>query len=154
MKPMEGNGSGARNGLCGTWKLVSYQRTVVATGETTDFFGSAPRGFLNYSPDGRMIVIVVKEERPSPADPANVTDQDRAGLFKSMLAYGGKYSFDGKDITHHVDISWNEHWTGTDQLRHVRLEGRRLILSTDPLPDANDGTMIRAVLTWERVGEP
>ena len=34
--------------LYGTWRLVSFTQTIVATGETTDVFGKAPRGFLNY----------------------------------------------------------------------------------------------------------
>lgn len=37
-------------------------------------------------------------------------------------------------ITHHVDISWNQVWTGTDQVRDVKFEGRKLILSTSSPP--------------------
>ena len=137
--------------LWGTWRLVSYQRTLVETGETRDFFGRAPRGLLNYSPDGRMIVIVVKQERPRPAGLARITDHDRVELHQSMVAYAGTYTFDGIAVTHHVEISWNEVWTGTNQIRNVRFEGRRLILSTDPLTDPADGKQITAVLVWERI---
>src|SRR5713101_475355 len=110
--------------LYGTWRLMSFTRTVVATGETTDIFGKAPRGFINYGRDGRMIVLIVKDERPKPADLSKITDQERADLFKTMAAYGGTYTFDGTTITHHVDISWNQIWTGTDQLRNIKLDGR------------------------------
>jgi len=115
--------------LYGTWHLVSYTRTVVATGETTDIFGKAARGFINYGRDGRMMVLLVKDERPKPADLSKITDQERADLFKTMVAYGGTYTFDGTTITHHVDISWNQIWTGTDQLRNIKLDGRTVTLA-------------------------
>jgi hypothetical protein len=144
-------GGALQKKLCGTWRLVSYRRTVVETGETHDFFGRSPCGLLNYSPDGRMSVIVVKQERPRPAEPSRMTDRDRLELFQSMVSYAGTYTFDGKTVTHHVEISWNELWTGTDQIRNARIEGRRLILSTDPFTDPADGKQIAAVLVWERI---
>ena len=53
-----------------------------------------------------------------------MTDRERTELFDSLTAYSGTYSFDGKSITHHLDISWNEIWTGTDQMRDVKLDGK------------------------------
>jgi hypothetical protein len=135
----------------GTWRLVSFTRIVLATGETTDIFGKSPRGFLNYGRDGRMLALLVSDKRPKPADLAKMTDQERVELFKSTIAYGGTYTYDGKTITHHIDISWNETWTGTDGKREVKFEGNRLILSTIPAPSAIDGKLVTAVLTWERV---
>jgi len=61
------------------------------------------------------------------------------------------FSFDGQIVTHHVDISWNENWTGTNQIRHVRLEGRRLYITTNPQPSPIDGKMTIGTLTWERL---
>jgi len=135
----------------GTWRLVSFTRKVLETGETTDIFGKSPRGFINYGRDGRMLVLIVSDKRPKPADLAKVTDQERVELFKTTIAYGGTYTYDGKTIKHHVDISWNETWTGTDQVREVKFEGNRLILSTVPAPSVIDGKLVTAVLTWERV---
>jgi hypothetical protein len=135
----------------GTWRLVSFTRTVLATGETTDIYGKSPRGFINYGPDGRMLVLIVSDKRPKPADLAKMTDQERVDLFKTTIAYGGTYSYDGKTVTHHVDISWNENWTGTDVVREVKFDGNKLMLSTRPAPASQDGKLITAVLTWERV---
>jgi hypothetical protein len=98
-----------------------------------------------------MLVLAVKENRPRPADPTTLKDEARAELFRSMVAYGGTFTLSGDAITHHIDISWNETWTGTDQLRHIRLEGNKLILTTDPQVGWADGKMGYAVLTWERV---
>ncbi len=137
--------------LYGTWRLISYTQTIVATGETTDVFGKAPRGFINYGREGRMMVLIVKDERPKPANLAKMTDQERAELFKTMVAYGGTYTVDVKTITHHVDISWNQNWTGMDQVRNIKFDGRKLILSTNPHPRPQDGKVAIAILTWEKV---
>ncbi len=98
-----------------------------------------------------MSAIVVADGRPKPTDLAKLSDSDRAALFKTMISYGGTFSFDGKIVTHHVDISWNENWTGTDQIRNVRLEGRRLYITTNAQPSPIDGKMTIGILTWERV---
>jgi len=137
--------------LYGTWRLVSYRRTVLATGETTDIFGKSPKGFINYGADGRVLVLFVSDQRPKPPDPAKMTDQERIDLFKTMYAYGGTYTYDGKTVTHHIDVSWNESWTGTNVVREVKLEGNRLILKTVPAPSALDGKLRTSVLIWERV---
>jgi lipocalin-like protein len=137
--------------LYGTWRLVSFTSQVTATAEKTDVFGKAPRGYLSYSRDGRMYAILVRDERPKPADLAKMTDQERAELFKTLIAYSGTFKFDGKTVTHHVDISWNENWTGTAQVRNVRLEGRTLYITTNPQPRSQDGKPAIGVLMWEKV---
>ncbi|HSB71047.1 MAG TPA: lipocalin-like domain-containing protein [Candidatus Methylomirabilis sp.] len=136
--------------LYGTWRLVSFTWQVVGTGESSDLFGKAPYGFLNYGRDGRMFAIIVKENRPKPADLAKITDQERAELFRTVIAYGGTFKVDGSRVVHNVDISWNENWTGTAQVRNFRIEGRRLIISVDPQV-GTEGKLITAVLTWEKL---
>ena len=143
--------SSAKPSLYGTWRLVSLTQTATATGEATDVFGKAPRGFITYGRDGRMMTLIVTDSRPKPANLAAVTDQQRADLFRTMVAYGGAYTFDGKVVTHHVDISSNETWTGTDQVRNVKFERNLLILTTNPQASPPDGRMAVTVLTWERL---
>jgi hypothetical protein len=138
--------------LYGTWRLVSDVRQDVETGAKTDNFGKRPQGFLSYGRDGRMSVIEVAEQRPRPTDLAKLADTDRAALFRTMLAYAGTFSFDGEVVTHHVDISWNNNWTGTDQLRNVRLEGNMLYITTNVQPSTIDGKPTIGILTWEKVG--
>jgi len=139
------------NQLVGTYRLVSVQQTVTATGETRDMYGKTPQGYIVYGPDGRMMVLFVKDERPKPVDLATMTDQVRADLFRSMTAYSGTYDFDGKTVIHHVDVSWNQNYTGTDQVRNVRFEGRRVILTTNVKPLSTDGKVGMSVLTFEIV---
>ena len=137
--------------LYGTWKLVSFTQRFVATDETIDVFGRNPKGFLSYSRDGRMNAILVKDVRPKQADMAQATTEDKVQLFSSMYAYAGTFTVDGNTVTHHVDISWNENWTGTDQVRNVRLDGERLYISTNPQSNGIDGRIIVAELVWEKV---
>ena len=77
-----------------------------------------------------MQVLLVKDGRPKPHDLQTLSDADRAELFTSMVAYAGTYSFDGKTVTHHIEVSWNENWTATDQQRDVQIDGNRVILTT------------------------
>ena len=137
--------------LYGTWRLVSFVSQVVATGEKTDYFGKAPRGFLSYSRDGRMSALLVKDERPKPTDLAKVTNEERLELFKTMIAYGGTFSVAGNVVTHQVDISWNGNWTGTSQIRNFKLDGRKLYISTNPQPGITDGKPVIGILEWEKV---
>jgi hypothetical protein len=54
-------------------------------------------------------------------------------------------------VTHHVDISWNENWTGTHQVRNVRLDGDKLYISTNPQSNGIDGKIVVGELVWEKV---
>jgi hypothetical protein len=137
--------------LYGTWRLVSYTQEILATGEKIDIFGKAPCGFISYSRDGRMSVILAKAGRPKPTDLAKVTNEERVELFKTVIAYGGTFKFDGKTVTHYLDVSWNETWTGTTQVRNVRLEGDKLYISTNPAPRPQDGKIGIGVITLEKV---
>jgi hypothetical protein len=60
--------------LVGTYRLVSVQQIVTATGETRDMYGKTPQGYIVYGPDGRMMVLFVKDERPKPGDLSTMTD--------------------------------------------------------------------------------
>jgi len=102
----------------GTYTLISSTRKILDTGQVETF--TRERGFITYGKDGRMLVLIVRDDRPKAESLAKMTDQQRADLYRSMTAYGGTYKFDGKTMEHHIDISWNEVWTGTTQFRDVR----------------------------------
>ena len=119
-----------RRHLLGTWKLVAAVREEIPSGIKTEFLGSKPIGYINYGADGRMLVLTVGSGRRKPAG-SNATSAEVEALFRSMTSYGGTYTIDGNEITHHVDVSWNESWTGTAQKRIARFEDNR-VLSLDP----------------------
>ena len=112
----------ADNPLLGTWKLKSYVREVAATGERYNERGEQPNGYLSYAADGRMYAIITWDNRANPHDVVP-TNEERVRLYRTMISYAGTYTVDAEKVIHHVDISWNQNWTGTDQVRFYKLEG-------------------------------
>ena len=119
------------NVLLGTWKLIAYVREDVETGKTYDVFDTNPAGYVSYGADGRMSLIIVRGDRQKPAT-GLPTDRERIELHKGMIAYAGTYRLEADKVTHQIDISWNEAFTGTHQVRFVSLKGDMLTLTTPP----------------------
>jgi hypothetical protein len=136
--------------LIGTWKLESVVREVSGTGERFDIWGAHPDGYLSYSKDGRMYFIGVAAVRIKPEEVVP-SDAEAAQLHKSMAAYAGTYSVEGDKVVHHVDISWNNAWTGTDQVRFFTLEGDTLTIKSAPNKSWIDGREGVGILVWKRV---
>jgi hypothetical protein len=136
------------NPLLGTWKLKSHIITTPA-GERSTPYGETPTGYLSYSADGRMQVIGAASGRIVPTDPTP-PDNERVALYDTMFAYAGTYSVEAGKVIHHVDISWNEVWTGTDQIRLFEVNGNTLTLTTRAMDPACDREVHYAVV-WEKV---
>lgn len=138
----------------GTWKLVSYLREEIPSGAKTksDVMGPHPTGYINYGPDGRMIVIVVGSDRKKPAGPV-ATPEEAEALIRSMLAYAGTYTIDpeAKTVTHHIDVSWDQSRTGESHVRTYKLDGDHLTLTTQPSSDPATGKKTVRTLIWERL---
>src|SRR5262245_18339514 len=118
--------------LIGTWKLKSFVREITGTGERFDAIGAHPHGYLNYTRDGHVSVITVAAERIKPPE-AVLSASERAQLYNSMVAYAGTHTvLEGNKVVHHVDISWNDAWTGTDQVRFFTLDGDTLMIKSAP----------------------
>ena len=139
-----------RQKLIGTWKLVSYIREEIPSGAKSDVMGPHPSGYLIYGSDGRMMVIFVRSNRKKP-DGAVPTKPESDYLMKGLVSYTGTWVVEGDSLIHHVDVSWNESWTGTEQKRTYKLEGNRLSLATAPSLDPIEGKMSIRTLIWERV---
>ncbi len=135
----------------GTWRLASATRTIVDTNEVLDAYGGPkPNGWINYGKDGRMMVICAFEGREKPVANEKMTDEDRVRLHKTFFAYAGTYKFDGKKVTHAIDTSWNEVWSGTSQVRDVEYKDDKLTLTTPPFKFNVDGKTSVITLVWER----
>jgi hypothetical protein len=135
--------------LCGTYKLISWKRQIVDTGHV-DTFGNT-KGLIMYGQDGHFLVLMTDADRPKPQSIETMTDQQRSVLHRTMTAYGGMYTFDGEKVEHHIDLSWNEVWTGTTVIRDVKVDGDRLISTSRPAPFGGDGKMSVATAAWEKV---
>ncbi len=133
-----------REKILGIWRLVSFEVEFQATGEREHTRGKSPTGFIIFTPEGRMTVLLTNEGRKAPK-----TDQDRADLFNAMVAYTGMYRIEGDKWITKVDVSGNPALVGTEQARFFRLDGDRLQEITQWTARPGKG-MGRTVITWER----
>jgi hypothetical protein len=122
--------------MIGSWRLVSYD-TTDATGRKGTPYGEAV-GRISYDANGNMAGQVM---RP-----------DRAGVERAYLgyiAYFGTYEVaaDGASVVHHVQGALNPDWVGGDQVRGLRFDGERLVLSAHV---TKHDVVVTHELTWER----
>jgi hypothetical protein len=122
----------------------------LATGEKTNVYKGMAVGFITYGADGRIMAIVVDSGRKKPAGSV-VMGPEAEALFRTMTAYAGSYTMKDGQIIHHVDASWNETWTGSDQIRNYKFDGDRLSLATAPSPNPFTGKMSVRTFVWEKV---
>ena len=131
--------------LVGNWKLVGFQ-TVVEGEPSKDIYGAQPKGVLILTREGRVAAMITGETRK-----AGTSEAERAELYKTLIAYSGKYRVEGKEFVTAVDMSWNEIWNGTEQRRYWRIEDGKLFIETASIPSPNyPGKMAVARLIFER----
>ena len=53
-------------------------------------------------------------------------------------------------VVHHVDLSWNEAWSGTDQVRFCTVDEQTLTYTSPPAKTPFDGREIVHEVTCER----
>ena len=130
--------------ILGIWRLVSSEVEYQTTGQRENPRGKNPTGYLIFTPEGRMMVVLTNEGRKAPK-----TDQDRTDLFNTMVAYTGIYRVEGEKWITKVDAHMNPAQVGTEQPRFFRFDGDRLVEMTDWSDRPGKG-MGRGVNTWER----
>jgi lipocalin-like protein len=116
--------------LVGRWRLVSYL-AIPERGEEVYPLGPAAKGVLDYSREGNVSVHIMG-----------------AGYF----AYYGYYSIDEQaaTVTHHLELCSERSLAGASSLRHIALEGTRLVLSGSM---NLDGRLHTIRVMWERQAE-
>jgi Lipocalin-like domain len=137
----------ANDKVVGTWKLVSASSTTKTGQRSETPYGINPTGFLNYSEDGRVTVLISYDGR-KPLSVAAGTEE-HAEAFKTFLAYAGRYTLSAEKITHHIEISSIQNYVGKDLVRSLRLEGDRITLTTPPTPV--NGKTQTVELIWQRL---
>jgi hypothetical protein len=142
----------SENALIGTWKLVSATITT-DKGEVRNSWGEHPIGYLTYTANGRMSVILTLGDRKplSVSDFISAPGSERAEAFATMNAYAGSYTFTGDKVVHHVEAASLPNDVGTDLVRLVSLDGDRLVLRVAK-PYLRGGMMVRSQeLVWKRL---
>lgn len=144
----------ARVRLLGTWRLISAG-TFRPDGLLEPYaeYGTDPIGYLMYDTTGHMCVSLSNRHHPRWADAEKPTDAERLRSYQAFFAYCGSYEVRENDrvVVHRPEVGSWPHYIGTDQTRHFRFEGNRLILSDEETPPG--GERRRYQITWERVGD-
>ena len=133
--------------LVGTWRLVSFTSTN-DKGEVENAYGPNPTGFLTYTADGRVSVILASSGRKPLSIPPTPAEETEA--FSTLTAYAGSYTFNGDKVIHHIEVCLVQNIVNTDQVRFVKLQGDRLIFRGGWLVN---GVMYQPnnELVWERM---
>lgn len=134
--------------LIGNWTLVSYT-TEGPDGTRGKPYGDAV-GRLSYDAYGNMSGQVMRPGRAAVVHGESGLADVRAA-YAGYIAYFGSYEVNAArdTVVHHVEGALSPGWVGGHQVRAMRFEGDRLILSTDV---RKNGTLIRHTLTWKRLG--
>ena len=113
--------------LTGRWRLVSYTARP-ERGKEVYPLGAGAKGVLDYSREGNVSVHIMGER---------------------YFAYYGYYTVDEKagTVTHHLELCSDHNLAGASSLRHIALEGARLVLSG---PMELDGKQHTIRVVWER----
>ena len=96
-------------------------------------------GVTVFSADRRMIAVLCDSRLVLP-------DGETAREYNS---YCGTYTFDGSTLTTIVDANCDPVRFTAPQVRKVRFDGERMILT--PPPAKVDGVEVTRELTWERI---
>lgn len=134
----------------GTWVLLSMETEDLETGQKQNLLGAHPSGYLSYGVDCRMSAVLVKESREGPTGLV-ATDPQSIDLYRGLIAYAGSYTIDGYRISHHIEASWNQVWTGTTQVSQFNIDGKSLYIRTGPGKSPMTGRQSSTVFIWTKV---
>jgi hypothetical protein len=136
--------------LVGTWKLVSASSTTSKGEPGEPPFGLNPVGFLTYTEDGRVTVLISNGGRRLLSGAAGtLAHEEQADAFRTFFAYAGRYTFSGDKVTHHLEISSIQNYVGRDLVRNIKFQGEQITLVAPPTPVNGKVQIIE--LTWQRL---
>lgn len=139
-----------QDSITGAWSLVPMTLKG-ADGTKVKPFGDDPAGRILYTKDGYMMTVMSRKDRAfwDTPDPLGGTTIEKAQALESYSTYAGRYTFDGKIVTHHIDLSLLPNWSGAIETRFVDMAGDRLKLTTEPFEIY--GGMYTGEAEWRKV---
>jgi hypothetical protein len=124
--------------LTGTWRLVETRAWNDDEQVLPPPFGPLARGIVVFEDNNRMMCVLVDGRTEMPA-----------GEIRQYSTYTGWFTFDGTTLTTRVDASVDPDRIGSDQVRGVRFDGKRVVLKPPARP--NYGGIEHRELFWERI---
>ena len=124
--------------VVGTWKLAGGSMNDPSGKRVGVPYGPRGMGLLTLTSDGRMMAVLVDGRAKLPD-----------GTRREYSSYCGNYTFDGSTLTTVVDANCDPVRFTAPQVRKVRFEGERMVLT----PPASEiaGVKVTRELTWERI---
>ena len=131
----------------GSWQLETYEVEVQSNGERFAPMGEHPSGYVLFTPQGRLSFTLTSGHRQPPE-----SLEDKAALLSSVIAYTGTYRLDGDRWITQVDVAWNPEWVGTEQIRHFKIHGDQLTVTTPwrVMPNWPDKGLTRSIVRFYR----
>ncbi len=130
----------------GVWHFAAGYAIAEGTGELIELYGDDPRGYGIFEPGGRMMAMLEASGRV-----AGKSEAEMAELYRSMVAYSGKWSVDAEKFITEVDLASDPSLVGTTQVRYYTYDGQIMSLRTPPmaLPAFNGRTAV-IFADWKR----
>jgi hypothetical protein len=135
--------------IVGTWRLSSFTEENLETKAVRYPFGEKAKAIVIYTVDGHVATIFATADRKPPGS-AQATDQEAIDLYRSMIAFAGRYELIGNRLIYYPEISWNEAWNGTTQERRFEVIGNRLEVKSVPVVSTLTGARTVFSLVWQR----
>jgi Lipocalin-like domain len=136
--------------LQGRWKLVDAV-DLRPDGTIARYpWGRHPVGSIVVQGGSCILQIMATEVPDFTATDTTVTEQMKASLLSTYIAYTGPCTFDdAKGVTTmKVEGAWRPDYVGTQQTRYYRFEGNRMIYG--PAPNTRGAEPLQRRLTLER----
>lgn len=125
--------------IVGTWKVVGATSRDVNGKSLPQPYGPKGMGLVTLNADGRMMAVLCDGRAELPQ-----------GTRRDYASYCGNYTFDGTTLVTKVDASSGGRiGIGSDQVRKVRFEGSRMVLT--PPPAEISGVVQYRDIFWERI---
>jgi hypothetical protein len=124
--------------IVGTWKLVAARARDRDGKPLPEPYGGSGLGRVMFNSDGRMMAVTCDGRSDLPV-----------GAERAYSSYTGRYTFTGDRLVTRVDGASDASRIGSDQVRGVRFEGERMVLSPPPR-QTGAGEEYRE-LVWERI---
>jgi hypothetical protein len=136
--------------IIGAWRLTSFTEKDLQTGSVAYPLGEKAKAIVIYTANGQVATLFTAQDRHRPLAP-RATDQEATSLYRSMIAFAGRYELDGPKLIYRPEISWNEAWNGTVQVRLFEVGHSRLEVNSMPVVSTLTGRNIIFSLVWERM---
>jgi lipocalin-like protein len=138
--------------LAGQWKIVAAE-DLRADGTVARYpWGRHPIGSIVVQGGSCYLQIMSSDVPNFSATDISVTEQMKASLLSSYIAYTGPCTFDDAKgtTTMKVEGAWRPDYVGTEQTRFYRFEGNKMLYGPAPGSGRGRGEALTRRLTLER----